>query len=511
MYGLILEKHTPSATRKIRLLLTSHPGRPNEAYTRQSWTYRSDNQVTALNPSESPLSNVLQFADANRQQFLADLCELLRIPSVSADSEFRNDVRGAAQWLVDHLSDIGLAAELIETPGHPVVYAQTPEVPGAPVALVYGHYDVQPPDPLDEWESPPFEPKVRDGDLYARGATDDKGQMLTHVKSVQSWLATEGKLPLQVKLLIEGEEEVGSENLESFLSENIAKLACDCVVISDTAQFAPGVPAITYGLRGIAYYEVHLTGPNSDLHSGVFGGAVTNPANALGKLLAAIIDDRGRIQIPGFYDDVEPLSVRERQEFADLPFDEAEFKSKLDVEEVSGEEGFTTLERRWARPTYDVNGIWGGYQGEGAKTVLPGRAGAKFSFRLVPNQDPKKITAGLKELLEPLVPPGITMELIDYHGAPGIAMPLESPYLAAAADAIEAGFGSRPVFIREGGSIPIVNTFADQLNADVLLLGWGQNDDNLHAPNEKFSTNDFHRGIRASAALWQSIALCKKQ
>ena len=341
------------------------------------------------------------------------------------------------------------------------------------------------------------------------GATDDKGQMLTHVKSVQAWLAAAGELPLQVKLLIEGEEEVGSENLESFLAENTEKLACDCVVISDTAQFAPGVPAITYGLRGIAYYELHLTGPNSDLHSGVFGGAVTNPANTLSKMLSALVDERGRIQVPGFYDDVEPLTDREREEFRKLPFDEEKFKSQLDVEGLTGEEGFSTLERRWARPSFDINGIWGGYQGEGAKTVLPGRAGAKFSFRLVPNQDPKKVSVGLKELLEPLVPPGIKMELIDYHGAPGIAMPLESPYLAAAADAIEAGFGSRPVFIREGGSIPIVNTFADQLKADVLLLGWGQNDDNLHAPNEKFSTEDFHRGILASAALWQSLASCE--
>lgn len=464
--------------------------------------------VTAPDSTSSPLSEVFDHVAENRQQFLDDLCDLLRIPSVSADSQFAGDVRRAADWLAEHLTSFGLSAEVIETSGHPMVYAETPPVEGAPVALVYGHYDVQPPDPLEEWESPPFEPTERDGNLYARGATDDKGQMLTHVKSVQSWLASKGELPLQVKLLIEGEEEVGSENLESFLAENTEKLACDCVVISDTAQFAPGVPAITYGLRGIAYYELHLTGPNSDLHSGVFGGAVTNPANTLSKMLAAMIDDQGRVQIPGFYDDVETLTDRERDEFRKLPFDEEKFKSQLEVEGLSGEEGFSTLERRWARPTFDINGIWGGYQGEGAKTVLPGRAGAKFSFRLVPDQDPKKISAGLKELLEPLVPPGIKMELIDYHGAPGIAMPLESPYLSAAADAIEAGFGNRPVFIREGGSIPIVNTFADQLGADVLLLGWGQNDDNLHAPNEKFSTEDFHRGILASAALWQSLANC---
>lgn len=466
--------------------------------------------MTDVDLSESPLRKVLDCIEARREQSLDDLCQLLRIPSVSADTEYSGDVRRAADWLVDHLAGFGLQTELIETAGHPMVYAETPPVPGAPIALVYGHYDVQPPDPIEEWTSPPFEPTERDGNLFARGATDDKGQMLTHVKSVQAWMQAAAGLPLQVKLLIEGEEEVGSENLERYLATNAEKLACDCVVISDTAQFAPGVPAITYGLRGIAYYEIHLTGPNTDLHSGVFGGAVTNPALALSKMLAALVDENGRVQIPGFYDDVTPLSDRERQEFRELPFDEGKFKQQLDVSGLTGEADYSTLERRWARPSCDINGIWGGYQGEGAKTVLPGRAGAKFSFRLVPNQDPKQVTAGLRALLEPLVPPGIKMELIDYHGAPGIAMPLDSPYLAAAADAIEAGFGSRPVFIREGGSIPIVNTFADRLQADVLLLGWGQNDDNLHAPNEKFSIEDFHRGTLASAALWKFIAECDK-
>ena len=335
--------------------------------------------------------------------------------------------------------------------------------------------------------------------------------MLTHVKSVQSWLAANDSLPLQIKLLIEGEEEVGSENLEHYLAKHQEKLACDCVVISDTAQFARGVPAITYGLRGIAYYELHLQGPNSDLHSGVFGGAVTNPANALSKILTALVDKEGRIQIPGFYDDVAELSDRERKEFQSLPFDEQSFIDQLEVEGVSGEEGFSTLERRWARPSYDINGIWGGYQGEGAKTVLPAKASAKFSFRLVPNQDPKKVTAGLRSYLESLLEPGISMELVDYHGAPGIAMPIDSPFLEAAADAIEIGFQNRPVFIREGGSIPIVNTFAEKLDAEVLLLGWGQNDDNLHAPDEKFCLADFHRGIRASAALWQCLATVKQE
>ncbi len=452
------------------------------------------------------LDQVLSYATDQDSQFEADLEALLRIPSISADSQFAPQVRQAAGWLVEHLQTLGLQSELIETPGHPLVCATTPPVPGAPVALVYGHYDVQPPDPLDQWESPPFEPTRRDGNLYARGATDDKGQMLTHIKSVQSWLATHQRLPLQVKFLIEGEEEIGSEHLEEYLAEHAEALACDCVVISDTAQFARGIPAITYGLRGIAYYEIHLQGPSHDLHSGVFGGAVTNPIVTLTKMLAALVDDAGRIQLPNFYDDVVPLAERERKEFAGLPFDEDAFRSQLGVEGLTGEVGFSTLERRWARPSYDINGIWGGYQGEGAKTVLPAQAGAKLSFRLVPNQDPEKITASLRSLLEPLVPPGIQFELIAYHGAPGIAMPIDSPLLAAAARAVELGFGHRPVFIREGGSIPIVNTFAERLGAEVLLLGWGQNDDNLHAPNEKFSLADFHRGIRASAALWECLA-----
>jgi succinyl-diaminopimelate desuccinylase len=452
------------------------------------------------------LNDVLAHIDAHRPQFEADLMELLRIPSVSADPAFAGDVRNAAEWLRDHLSKAGVKAELVGTGGHPIVFAQTPPVPGKPVALVYGHYDVQPPDPLNEWTTPPFEPAVRDGNVYARGATDDKGQMLTHVKSVQSWLAAAGKLPLQVKFLIEGEEEVGSENLEKFIKENAARLACDCVIISDTSQFAPGVPAITYGLRGIAYFELKLTGPKQDLHSGVFGGGVANPAIALAKLLAGLIDVDGRVTVPRFYDDVVALTEGERKEFAALPFDEPAFKKQLGVDALMGEKGFSTLERRWARPTFDVNGLTSGYQGEGAKTVLPARASAKFSFRLVPNQDPKKIAAALRRYLESMLPPGIRMELVDHHGAPGVVMPLDSPYLQAAAAAVEAGFGRRPVFIREGGSIPIVNLFADLLKADVVLAGWGQNDDNPHSPNEKFSLDDYHRGARASAALWQELA-----
>lgn len=446
------------------------------------------------------------YLETQRTAFENDLFELLRFASVSADPKYQKEVRAAAERVLSLLTKAGLEGELIETAGHPLVYAESPPVPDAPIALVYGHYDVQPPEPLDEWISPPFEPTVRDGNVYARGATDDKGQMLTHVKSVEAWMKAAGKLPLQVKFLIEGEEEVGSENLESYVAEHSERLACQCVVISDCCQFARGLPAITYGLRGIAYYELHLRGPKQDLHSGTFGGGVTNPANALAAMLAALKDERGRVQVPGFYDDVVPLTDREREEFQSLPFNDAQFMEQMGVSGLSGEAGYSTLERRWARPSCDINGLTSGYQGEGAKTVLPAQAHAKFSFRLVPNQDPQKVTAALREFLAERVPPGIEMDLREYHGAPGVLMSLESPYIEAAAKAIEAGFGRPPVFIREGGSIPIVTTFAQELGADVLLLGWGQNDDNTHSPNEKFSLADFHRGIRSSAQLWPELA-----
>jgi succinyl-diaminopimelate desuccinylase len=446
------------------------------------------------------------YIESHRQAFVDDLTDLLRIESVSADSRHAGDVRRAAEWMVTQFKQLGLATELVETAGHPLVVAESPPVPGKPVALVYGHYDVQPPDPLGEWTTPPFEPSIRHGNIYARGATDDKGQMLTHVKSVEAWIRSGEKLPMQVKFLIEGEEEVGSAHLEPFVAENRQRLACDCVVISDCGQFAPGVPAITYGLRGIAYYELKLTGPRQDLHSGTFGGGVTNPAGALVSMLAALKDADGRVQLPGFYDDVLPLTDAERQQFRGLPFDEADFLRQLAVDGTWGEAGHTNLERRWARPSCDINGLTSGYQGEGAKTVLPARASAKFSFRLVPNQDPAKISQALQQFLEARLPPGIRMELVDFHGAPGVVVSLDSPYIRAAAAAIEAGFGAPPVYIREGGSIPIVNTFARELGADVLLLGWGQNDDNTHSPNEKFSLADYQRGIRSSAHLWGELA-----
>jgi len=451
-----------------------------------------------------------EYLAANKDRFEDDLCELLRIPSVSADSKHRQDVERAAGWLHGQFAKLGFRTETVKTAGHPIVLAESPHVDGAPTVLVYGHYDVQPPDPLDQWTTPPFEPTRRDGNLYARGATDDKGQMLTHVKSAEAWMAAEGRLPVNLKYLIEGEEEVGSHNLYDFIDQHKDRLACDVVVISDTSQFGRGLPAITYGLRGIAYYELRLTGPKQDLHSGTFGGAVVNPANTLCRMLTALIDQRGRIQVPGFYDDVLPLDEHERKQLGSLPFDEKKFMEQIAVDAVAGEEGFTTLERRGARPTFDINGLTSGYQGEGAKTVLPAKASAKFSFRLVPNQDPQKISASLEKMLRGLCPRGIKMELIDFHGAPGVVVPLDSPYIEAAAKAIEHGFGRRPLFMREGGSIPVVTTFKQKLGVDTLLLGWGLDDDNAHSPNEKFSLADFHRGIRASAQLWAELAALKK-
>lgn len=452
------------------------------------------------------MSDVDQYLEQQRTRFEDELCALLRIPSVSADSAFKPDVRRAGEWVAEQFRGLGFKTDLCETPGHPIVSAESLGVAGAPTVLVYGHYDVQPPDPLNEWKTPPFEPTKRDGNLYARGATDDKGQMFTHIKSAEAWIKTAGRLPVNVKYLIEGEEEVGSEHLEHFIASNKDRLKCDVVVISDTSQFAPGVPAITYGLRGIAYFELKLTGPRQDLHSGSFGGAVTNPAIALSKMLAALIDANGHVQVPGFYDDVTPLTDAERKQFAALPFDESGFKKQVGVDALTGEQGYTTLERKSARPTFDINGLTSGYQGEGAKTVLPARASAKFSFRLVPKQDPGKVQASLEALLKQLCPPGIRLELIGHHGAPGVVVPLDSPYVAAAARAIEHGFGKAPVYMREGGSIPVVGTFRKQLGVDTLLLGWGLDDDNTHSPNEKFSLADFHRGIRTSARLWKELA-----
>lgn len=447
-----------------------------------------------------------RYLQNNRQGHLDQLFELLRIPSISADTFKSAELDLAADWVKNKLQMGGLLAELIPGNGPPLVYAETQAVPGKPVVLVYEHYDVQPADPIHLWNSPPFEPVLRDGDIVARGATDDKGQMLTHIQSVLAWLAVEKSLPLQVKFLIEGQEENGSQVLEEKIQSIQSKLACDVIVISDSSQYAPGRPAITYGLRGIAYYEIRVHGPKADLHSGSFGGTVTNPGLALARILTEMKTPDGRIQLPGFYDSVVDLEDSERQMWKDLHFSDAEFAEQLGVEELTGEVGFSTLERRWARPTLDVHGLLGGYQGEGGKTIIPSWTGAKISFRLVPNQDPKQVTLQLQEFLSKHTPAGVRVELIDLHGGRGVMADPNSKFMKAAMLAVEEGFDAKPVLIREGGSIPIVAQMVEATQADVLLLGWGLDDDGAHSPNEKFCLEDFYRGIRASSRLWLYLA-----
>ncbi|MCD0463195.1 dipeptidase [Roseiconus lacunae] len=456
--------------------------------------------------NDEAFHDLLALLQSNSQQSLDDLVEWLRIPSVSSDSGKIAEVRRAGDWVYEKFSAAGLQTRIIETEGHPFVFAETPAVDGQPIVLVYGHYDVQPAEPLEDWISGPFDPTVRDGNLYARGATDDKGQALTHIQSVCQWLAAGNPLPLQIKFLIEGEEEVGSGNLERLLPELADELACDCVVISDSGQYANGQPAITYGLRGIATYELHVQGPSQDLHSGSFGGAVMNPAIALCKMIDSIVNGDGVIQIPGYYDAVQPLSDSERQQWRQLPQTDEAFAAGVGVNELFGEKGYSTDERRWARPTFDVNGLTSGHQGEGVKTIIPAEASAKLSFRLVPDQDPVKLTEQLEQHLRNHTPPGVTWNLKSDHGAPGMLAATDTPFVDAANVAIEAAFGTKPVMIREGGSIPIVTRFQEVLGCDCLLLGWGLSDDNAHSPNEKFCVADFHRGIEASARLWHEIA-----
>lgn len=454
------------------------------------------------------MKNIEEYLKSESARFENEFFEQLRIPSISADPERKSDMVRMATRLESYFKGLDLKTEIIPSEGHPLVYAESPAVEGAPTVLVYGHYDVQPPDPLNLWKTPPFEPTVRDGSVFARGATDDKGQYLTHVFGLEAWLKANGSLPLQIKFMIEGEEEVGSQSLEKFLlnKNNREKLACDCVVVSDTSMFGPGQPAITYGLRGVMTFELFLSGPNRDLHSGDFGGTLINPAIALLKMLSQIVNENGKIQIPDFYKDVKPISERERSQFSMLPFDEQHFFDQIGLEGGTGELGFTTLERRWARPSYDINGITAGYQGEGSKTVIPAEASAKFSYRLVPSQNPEEIVANTEKFLKSILPPGIKMRLEYCHGAAGMVVDLESKFVEAAAASLEKTFGRPPVYTRQGGSIPIVSQLSTDLDADVLLIGFGLDDDNLHAPNEKFSLHCFHRGILASCTLWNEIS-----
>ena len=444
-------------------------------------------------------------------RFVDELTDFLRIASVSADSRHLTDMSRAAEFVRQQLNGAGVEARIVETDGHAIVFGQRTEQADAPTALIYGHYDVQPPDPLDEWHTPPFDPDVREGCVYARGATDDKGQLFTHIKSVEAWVKATGSLPVNVKFVIEGEEELGSDNLDRFLADNRDLMSCDVAVISDPSQYGPDMPAITHGLRGLLACQVELTGPNQDLHSGVFGGSVVNPANALARLVGTLHDADGRVRIPGFYDDVLELSDAQRGSLAALPFDEAAYMAAIGITATGGEHGYTTLERRWARPTCDVNGLISGYTGEGPKTIVPARSMAKISCRLVPDQDSAELLGSLESWLRANCPAGLELKFTPFHGCPAVVFDTDSVWMRAARGAIETAFGVAPVLIREGGSIPVVTTFRDVLGVDTLLLGWGQNTDNLHSPNEHFSLRDFQRGIRASAHLWQQLANTRDQ
>lgn len=441
------------------------------------------------------MQKIKEYVGANQQRFLDELFELLRFPSVSADPKYKNDVQNTAEYVAQKLKDAGAdKVEICPTAGHPIVYGEKITDPSKPTVLVYGHYDVQPPDPLELWETPPFEPTVRDGKIYARGACDDKGQFYMHVKAFELMQET-GELPTNIKFMIEGEEEVGSENLGIFVKANKERLKADVVLISDTSMISLENPSLETGLRGLSYLEVEVTGPNRDLHSGVYGGAVANPATILAKMIASLHDENNHITIPGFYGDVIELTDSERTALNQAPYDEEEYKKDLGVDALWGEKGYSTIERTGTRPTMEVNGIWGGYIGEGAKTVLPSKAFAKISMRLVPNQDSETITKLFAEHFTAIAPTGVKVVVKPHHGGEPVVTPTDSIAYRAAEQAIEQSFGKKPIPTRGGGSIPIVALFEKELGLKTVLLGFGLDSDNLHSPNEKFDIANYLKGI----------------
>ena len=453
------------------------------------------------------MNDVVDFINVNRDRYLDELKQYLAIASISALPEHANDIRHAAQWTADALTAAGMEnVRLLETPGNPVVYGDWLKAPGKPTILFYGHYDVQPVDPLNLWTTPPFEATIRDGEIYARGAADDKGQVFMHIKAVEAHIKKAGGLPLNIKFFIEGEEEVGSVHLDDFIRAHKDDLGADVVVISDSPMFDRGIPSICYGLRGLTYFQIDLRGTNSDLHSGSFGGAVANPAFVLASVLAQMKDRGGRIKIPGFYDDVRPLRDAERAEWKKLPFNETRYRKDLGAPRLFGESGYSTLERVWARPTFDVNGLLSGFTGEGAKTVLPAVAMAKVSMRLVPDQDPNKIAELFEQHLKKVTPKTVELKITRMHGGKPWMTEFDNKYVRAAGRAIEKGFGKAPVFNREGGSIPVVSTFQEDLGLPSVLFGVGLPDENAHAPNEKLDLSNFHNGIIASAFLYDEVA-----
>ncbi len=453
-------------------------------------------------------ATIENFIESQRVRLLEELQAFLAIPSVSTLSQHQGDIKRASEFVAEKLRAAGMErVERIPTAGHPLVYGEWMQAPGKPTVLCYGHYDVQPPDPLDEWITPPFEPSLRDGNLYARGAADDKGQMYIHLKAAEALLAVAGRLPVNLKFLIEGEEEIGGQAVDRYVREHTEKLACDVALISDTEMFAPGLPTLCVGLRGLLYTELTATGAAQDLHSGLFGGAAPNPLHGLIHILSQLRSPDGRIQIPGFYDAVEPPSPEEKESWSRLPFDEKEFlEKKVGSLALVGEKGFSVLERLWARPTLEVHGIVGGFMGEGAKTVIPAKASAKVSMRLVPRQDPQKIRSAFEEEVNRLTPRGLRVAVKTLSAAEPVLMSPSHPYLRAAADALAETFQKPTVYIRLGGSIPIVARIQESLEAPVVLMGFGLPDDRLHSPNEKFCIANFFDGIRAVARFWERLA-----
>lgn len=450
---------------------------------------------------------VIEYLKQNESRSITELCEYLRFPSVSAQPAHKQDLRACAEWVVKHCQDIGLEARLCPTEGNPIVIAKTPgpSANGRPHFLIYGHYDVQPPEPFELWKSPPFEPRIEGHAIFARGACDNKGQNLAHLKAIEAYLKTGTELPCDITFVIEGEEEVGSHSLASFLKANHDELRCDAVVISDTGMPTPKHPALTYALRGVIAFEVTLHGPNRDLHSGIFGGTVDNPAMALCQLLGKLRDKNGKVAIPGFYNEVQPLSAYERKQFKRLPFKERQYQKFLGVPKLFGERGYTPIEQRSARPTLEINGLTSGYQGEGSKTIIPAWARAKITTRLVPNQSAAKIIKLVRQYLAKHCPPTVRLEIKAGHGAEPYLVNPTSPRAQAALRALKTAFECEPVLMREGGSIPIVNDFKRILGVDSLMLGLALPDDNAHSPNEKFDLGNFAKGQLMSAYLWQEL------
>jgi acetylornithine deacetylase/succinyl-diaminopimelate desuccinylase-like protein len=461
-----------------------------------------------MDPKTAPSrDSLLQYLREHEEKHLEELKDLLSIPSVSAQEKHKADCLRAAEWVAENLRASGVTARVEPTGGHPIVYGEWMRDPSAPTVLVYGHYDVQPPEPLGEWSSPPFDPTVRNGKLWARGATDDKGQMFTHLKAAEAHARVSGGPPLNVKYLIEGEEETSVANLVRYIETHREQLKADAAVVSDTAMYDPERPAITYSLRGIVYYQIDVRGPSHDLHSGVYGGAVANPAEVVSRILSSLKDSKsGRVKIPGFYDDVVRPSKEEKKNFKRLPFSDKEYRKELGVEALYGEAGWSTLERTWVRPTFEVNGVYGGYQGDGAKTVIPAEAHAKVSMRLVANQDPKKISQAFERAVQKAAPKGVRVTTTQLSASPAVRVPIDHPAIQAGMAALEGAFGKKPVFIAEGGSIPVVGFFQRYLGIPSVLIGYGLHDENLHAPNEHFDLGNFYAGIRASTLVLNELA-----